>query len=277
MSLMPCPYEDLYIYAVEGRVNSCDEDLLGGAFLGNWVEEGSSFLFFTQPADDAVGSLVQRRPSLTISDRFHFRYDEWQGEGFGRIEEGGIVIRAPWLAREGGPLGDILLDPGVVFGNGLHPTTRDCLRAIRALSGIVPFRSVLDLGTGTGILALYAAALGAESVLAVDLNPLCVRTASRNIALNRLSGVVEAVEGSAERFCQEPFDLVVANIHAEVIKGLVAVDAFLENPAIVISGLLRTPFREIRDRVSAGGYDIWKVYEHEMTWYTLAAIRRNPQ
>lgn len=268
-----CPYRDLYIYAIEGRVPPDEEAGLGSEFIGNWVEGESSFLFFSEPADERVARLLARRSELSLAERYQFGYEEWQGGGLDGICAGGITFRAPW-SRVGNDSGrTLLLDPGVVFGNGLHPTTRDCLSALAVAHENFPFRSVLDLGAGTGILALYAAAVGAESVLAVDLNPLCVRTAVRNAALNGFSDVIHVVEGRAEDFCLNRVDVAVANIHAEVIKSLLAVEAFLRSPVLIISGLLRTPFREIREKITTAGYEIHRVFEYEMTWHTLLAIR----
>lgn len=267
-----CPYRDLYIYALEGRVLRADESGFGSEFIGNWVEGDSSFLFFKEPADERVARLLAQRPELALSERYQFDYEEWQGGGLDCLSAEGVTFRAPW-SRAGTDDGrTLLLDPGVVFGNGVHPTTRDCLSALAEAHARFPFHSVLDLGTGTGILALFAVAVGAERVLAVDLNPLCVRTAVRNVALNGFSDLIQVVEGRAEDFCRNGVDVVVANIHAEVIKSLLAVEAFLQSPVLIISGLLRTPFREIREKIRAAGYDIHRVYEHEMTWHTLMAV-----
>ena len=81
----------------------------------------------------------------------------------------------------------ILLDPGLVFGTGTHPTTRDCLDALELAAGSKKFNTVLDLGTGTGLLALAAAKLGSKGVVAADLNLLAAKTAERNVKLNHLA------------------------------------------------------------------------------------------
>lgn len=269
-----CPYRDLYIYAVEGRVPACEEAALGSDFIGNWVEGESSFLFFSESADTRVERLVTRRHELTLIERYQFGYPEWQGEGFDLIRAGGVTFRPPWVKSVDGDGGTVLLDPGVVFGNGVHPTTRHCLSALDALRSAFPFRRVLDLGTGTGILSLFAAALGAERVVAVDLNPLCVRTANKNVELNGFSNVIQVVEGLAEDYCSRHFDVVVANIHAEVIKRMLQIDEFVMSPVLVISGLMRTPFRETREQIVSAGYEIWRIYDYEMTWYTLVGVRK---
>ena len=166
---------------------------------------------------------------MTLVDEYHFSYEQWQGGAVSPVKVGDLVIAPPW---EDIPCGTgkrkIVLDPGVVFGNGLHPTTRDCLRALNHLRHGSRFAGVLDFGTGSGVLALAAAAWGASRVLAVDLNPLCVKTARNNVNLNGLEDRVVVKEGRAEDFSDEPADLVVANIHYEVMKHLLTSGCFRE-------------------------------------------------
>jgi ribosomal protein L11 methyltransferase len=100
-----------------------------------------------------------------------------------------LVIKPTW--RDYDPLPDDLiieLDPGMAFGSGLHPTTRLCLEAMEGF--LRPGSSVLDVGTGSGILAVAAARLGASHVLALDTDPLAVRVARENVALNKVEDVI---------------------------------------------------------------------------------------
>jgi len=114
----------------------------------------------------------------------------------------------------------IRLDPGMAFGTGLHASTRACLHEIETL---VPerTRSVLDLGTGSGILAIAGRMLGADRVLAVDLDPAALKVAQKNAEINGISGI-EFRAGGADpeaRLSNQPFDLVLANIFAnELIR-----------------------------------------------------------
>jgi len=109
----------------------------------------------------------------------------------------------------------IRLDPGMAFGTGQHPTTLMCLRALEEL--LRPGMDVLDLGTGSGILALAAARLGATSVLALDIDPQAVAVARENVRLNRLASVVQVEVGSLDEPPRASFDLAMANISAAVI------------------------------------------------------------
>jgi len=163
----------------------------------------------------------------------------------------------------------MLLDPGVVFGTPLHPTTRHCLLGLLEMSESLSRSRVLDLGTGTGILAVGAALLGATTVLAVDTNPLAVRTAARNATLNGLANTVMVREGRAEDFIDRSFDLLIANIHHEVIHALVKKEGFLQKRHFILSGLMRSQARDIKRELSLLPVEITQEWDHDMIWHTI--------
>lgn len=130
-----------------------------------------------------------------------------------------LRIVPSWIPYQAAP-GDvtITLDPGMAFGTGLHPSTQLCLQALEDL--VWPGMRILDVGTGSGILAIAAAKLGAGDVLAVDIDEVAVRTARENVSLNGVSQVVRLRQGSVEEARGGVFDGVLANILAEVIAEL---------------------------------------------------------
>jgi len=265
-------YEDLFIYELRGRVKDKEGGYFGEHFLGNWAEENTSFLFFSTPSNEIVLEFLKKRFDLEFIDEYHFTYEQWQGGGIEPIRIADFLIVPPWEEMKAHKEEiKIILDPGVVFGNGLHPTTRDCLRAMAYLRRYDAFERVLDLGTGTGILALAGVFFGAKQVLAVDLNPLSVKTARRNVELNHLEGAIEVVEGSAEDFVGETADLVVANIHYEAMAGLLRIKGFPGKPWSIISGLMRSQARECKAKMEELDLDIIHEWDHEMTWYTFLA------
>jgi ribosomal protein L11 methyltransferase len=266
------PYDELYVYLLDGQVGREEEASLGGDYIGNWVEEGTSFLFFTRSAREEISGLLKRRPDLGLVDDFRFTYEQWQGGCLEPLRVAGFLITPPWLhadPQEGAT--KILLDSGVVFGNGLHPTTRDCLKALVCARKSLPLGKVLDLGTGTGVLSLAAAFLNAEKVLAADLNPLCVKTAARNVLLNHLEDKIEVVEGSAESFIEEPADLMVANIHHAVIRDLLEKRVFRKNDRVIISGLMRSQAREVKVQLVHSHFRLLREWDYDMTWFTFLA------
>jgi len=144
--------------------------------------------------------------------------DSWK-KHFGIQRHGrALVVKPSWTQYrlKGGDI-VIEIDPGMAFGTGQHPTTAMCLRALedRVRTGA----SVLDLGCGSGILAIAAAKLGARRVLALDVDPNAVRAARENAAANAVSDVIEVREGTLEAE-GGPFDVIVANISGLTLERL---------------------------------------------------------
>jgi ribosomal protein L11 methyltransferase len=268
------PYTCLYIYYLEGIVSREEERWLGPEFLGNWVEGESSFLFFSKASRQLVQTILARDKRRRLVDEFHFTYEEWMGGVIKAQKVSRFLIAPPWDDQKPDNNGELrmLLDPGVVFGTTLHPTTRHCLLALLEMSEVLSCPRVLDLGTGTGILAIGAALLGAETVLAVDNNPLAVKTAARNVALNGLEHAVTVTEGRAEDFMDSPFDLLLANIHFEVILALVKQEGFLQKKYFILSGLMRGQARDIMTELSRLPAEIIREWDHDMIWHTIMGI-----
>jgi len=272
------PYDNLYIYYLEGRMPRPWETNFK-QFVGNWEEEESTFLFFTAPATEQVGALLKKEPGLILLDEFQMTYEEWQGGKLQPVIIGRFLILPPWYVTSGPapPLSHghkIILDPGVVFGNGMHPTTRDCLEALELAFENREIETVLDLGTGTGLLALAAGKLGCRKCLALDFNFLAARTAHVNVQLNRLEKSVLVCQGKAEEYISKPADLLVANIHFDVMRRLVHSDGFLSKKAFILSGLLRSEARQIADDLSRMPVDIIRRWEQGNIWHTFYGERR---
>lgn len=131
-----------------------------------------------------------------------------------------------WIQPTWAPLADeiraddvvLTLDPGMAFGTGLHPTTQMCLSALPGL--VRPGVRVLDVGTGSGILAIAAAKLGAHRVLGVDTDDQAVRAAEENVAQNDVADRVEIAHGSLDGVSDRNWDLVVVNILAPIIVDM---------------------------------------------------------
>lgn len=137
------------------------------------------------------------------------------------LKVGRLVVRPSWEEYQLQP-GELAidLDPGMAFGTGTHPTTALCLGALQEV--LAQNDLVVDAGTGSGILAIAAAKLGAERVIACDLDPVACRVSRENVALNGVADRVEVREGDARpvlRSVAGQANVVVANIVAEVIAA----------------------------------------------------------
>ncbi len=133
-----------------------------------------------------------------------------------------LVIKPTW--RDHGPAAEdvvLVLDPGMAFGTGLHPTTRLCMAGIEAWAdaGLVEGARVLDVGCGSGILGITAGLLGAGEVLGLDTDPLAVEATLANAERNSLSSRLVARQGSLPA-AEAPFDLVVANLISSLLIEL---------------------------------------------------------
>ncbi len=159
-----------------------------------------------------------------------------------------LILQPAWLpVPEWRRASDVVvcIDPGRAFGTGTHPTTRGCLGAVEAFAG--PGKRVLDLGSGSGVLAVAAALLGAR-VVAVDLDPAARVATAANAAANGVEGAVEVLDGLEALDAgasAAPFDLVLANIPASALVALAGtVLALTESSAPVIVAGFLTPAAE---------------------------------
>ncbi len=172
-----------------------------------------------------------------------------------------IIIRPSW--REYTPKDAevvITLDPGMAFGTGLHPTTRLCLEEVERRTR--PGMRVLDVGTGSGILALAAAKLGAAHVYAIDNSSVAVESAAENAALNGQSEHIEVVLGtldeeSAQRMAGQ-YDLVLANIIAHIIGSIAPQLAQVLAPdgLLVASGIIEARRQDAEAPLLAAGLEL---------------------
>ena len=187
-----------------------------------------------------------------------------------------LVIRPTWLDAEPGPDDVVLdLDPGMAFGTGLHPTTRLCLIALESLAdrGRLRGARVLDVGCGSGILAIAAAKLGAASVVGIDVDPIAVEATLANAATNGLSGRISARLGSLPSGLP-PFDVVSANLIASLLVELApALAAELRrHGTLVSSGIFIDREADVRWAFAKALLDVGETWD-EGDWMALEAVR----
>ncbi|KJS01718.1 MAG: hypothetical protein VR65_08210 [Desulfobulbaceae bacterium BRH_c16a] len=262
----------LFIYYLEGAIPAHQVFDIEH-FIGNWVEDDFSFLFFTQPAQQQVKEILSLFPATRLLDQYEMTYAQWQGGNVEPVRIGRFLLNPTWIkASPGKNEVAITLDSGVVFGNGTHPTTQACLEAIDIACAGNRVKTMLDLGTGTGILALAAAKLGCEKIVAVDYNFLAARTARINVVLNNLEDRILIANGRAEQHTAVATDLMVANIHYDVMKDLVRTDGFLRQKWFILSGLLRSEAEKIGQFLATCPVLILKRWNQDDIWHTILGI-----
>ena len=182
-----------------------------------------------------------------------------------------LVIKPSWESWDAAP-GDLIieLDPGMAFGTGTHETTAMCVEMIeKHYHG----GKVLDVGTGSGILAIAAARLGADSVLGVDIDPMAVRVAQENVEKNGLAKEIDIRQGDLVAGLDNVrCEFAVANILADVIALLAApLKAHLtENATFVCSGILKEREQDVVDVLTKNGYQLFDRMQ-KGDWVALAA------
>ncbi|MBT2582348.1 50S ribosomal protein L11 methyltransferase [Planococcus sp. ISL-109] len=162
----------------------------------------------------------------------------------------------------------IELDPGMAFGTGTHPTTVMSLQALE--KHVQRGNSVIDVGTGSGVLAIGAALLEAETVRALDLDEVAVKSASLNVELNKVEHRVEVFHSNLLDAIDKPADVVVANILAEIIISFTddAYQAVKPGGTYITSGIIAQKKNDVKEALKASGFIIEDVMMME-DWVTI--------
>ena len=185
-----------------------------------------------------------------------------------------MVIKPTWedfTPRQGDQV--IEIDPGMAFGSGTHETTAMCIQLLKDV--ITGGEKVIDVGTGSGILAIAAGLLGAGNVLAVDIDRDAVRVARKNVEHNGLDRIIEVQEGDLLKYVKEKCDICVANIISDVIIANCAslMEHIVAGGLLICSGIVKDRTEEVRSALEAAGYEILEE-RHRGEW-TAFLSRRN--
>src|SRR5436853_864194 len=181
---------------------------------------------------------------------------KWK-EGFAPIAIGERLVIAPsWKLPDANERIVIQIDPGMAFGTGTHETTRMCLELLEA-----HWRGgrMIDVGTGTGILAIAASKLAPHSeIIAIDIDPLAVKVARENIDINQASSTIDIREGQPAEYAGGAFDVVVANLTAEVIIALLSdlIGCMATTGTLILSGILTTLATDVERALKEAGLSI---------------------
>lgn len=217
------------------------------------LEEVRSALSLLSAGGDRYGSL--RLETASVSDEQW--KDVWKKYYKPFYVGKHLVVKPTWEAFSPGPEDKIIeIDPGMAFGSGTHETTSMCLSLLEEV--IAGSESVIDVGTGSGILAIGAALFGAGSVLAIDIDPDAVRVAAENVKHNRVDRVVSVRQGNLLDHVDAVCDICVANIISDVIISFAApLKAHIRPGGLFIcSGIVSMRADEVRKALEDAGYEI---------------------
>ena len=192
-----------------------------------------------------------------------------------------IVILPYWLAGTEGDRLSVILDPGLTFGTGAHPSTQMVIETMEQV--VKPGFHCLDLGSGSGILSITALRLGAESAIGVDIDPKAEDIARENAAYNdfcapaftALTGNVTEDTALMEQLAAQEYDLVLVNIVADVIIGLAPyLPHFLtEKSTLILSGILDVRLPDVLEALEQAGLAVVSIREKE-DWRCVRACRK---
>lgn len=186
-----------------------------------------------------------------------------------------IVVKPEW--EEYSPQeGEIVIeiDPGMAFGTGTHETTSMCINQIE--KNLKSGDTVIDIGSGSGILSMAAVLLGAEKATGVDLDPVAVRVALENVELNNLQDKIDILHGNLTDVIREKADIVVANIMADIILILLEdVREFIKDDGLFISsGIIQEKRAAVEARLLEKNFSIVEV-ETKGEWCAITAQKKS--
>lgn len=242
-----------------------DEKLLEGmpedVLVKGWLEAGGSLAetlaaLRARLAEHARNSVPMGTLALEVKEVQDADWAENWKQYYKPFRVGGsLVVKPTWESYEP-QAGDVIiqLDPGMAFGTGTHETTYMCLELLE--KHLAHGMRVMDVGTGSGILAIAAAKLRAGSVLAIDIDPDAVKVAKENVELNGVSGGVKVVCGDLVKGEAMACDLAVANIVADAICMLAGplTRHLLPGGLLICSGIIKEREQDVLDAAQQAGY-----------------------
>jgi ribosomal protein L11 methyltransferase len=242
-------------------------------------EDGEAYLTHFPPTTDLAGLRARIAAADPAADVEVGPADptDWARAWQDRVRAhplGALVVAPPWLARQFDPDRTIVIDPGMAFGTGEHPTTRGVVRLLQRV--LRPGDVVADLGAGSAVLAIAAAKLGASRVAAIEIDADAIGNAEENVARNGVADRVQIIEGDAELLLPlvAPVRVVLANIISSVLVELLPgiERALTPDGQAVLSGILYTESEDILAALDAGG---WRVdaEDREEIWWTVSISR----
>ena len=253
----------------------------------NRLQGLSRIKLYLEDGDDAALARLktfaeQKNLPMTVDTLPDTDWEECWKDNYPPQEVGNSLVVLPyWLAEEAGERKPVILDPGLTFGTGAHPSTQMVMEAMEET--VKPGMHCLDLGSGSGILSITALRLGAESAVGVDIDPKAEDIARENAAYNgfaapefaALTGNVTADKKLMDRLAADRYDLVLVNIVADVIIGLSPIlpNFMDENTKLICSGILDTRLEDVKAALEKAGLEITLIKAKE-DWRCVSARRR---
>ncbi len=241
-------YDQLYVYNFDrtdlGQID--DPDL-----IGTWIEDETAILFFHKEKKTLIEE-IKKRNNAKILYEANLNYQDWEaGLEISTFSVPPLVVVPLWetekIQLQEGEIA-VHLDPSVIFGSGFHPTTRLCLQVISDIvtSDAGTVKSMVDLGTGTGLLSIGAAKLGVKEIRCYDNNPFACAVANKNVRLNDCDKQIQVKEADLRtKLPDTEADLLVANLYKGLLLEFFANPDFWKAKYYLISGFIPSMEEEL--------------------------------
>lgn len=261
-------YSDLEQGAEEiAHINLIDEDLLKSDRTHSVIH---LYISRENNVKESTGYLTERLNACNIPHTLcedNISEEEWESnwkQFFKCTEIGNRLCIRPCWEEYNNKDGRVVLsiDPGAAFGTGTHATTSMCLELLD--EKVTPGMTVLDIGSGSGILSIASVLLGAEKATGVDIDPVAVKVAKENAAVNNMSNKTEYLVGNLNDKISDTYDIVVANIVADVIISLAkdVKNLMNEKGYFLCSGIIDIRAQEVEQALIENGLKIIKRVEN---------------
>ncbi len=241
-------------------------------------EDGESLLTHFPPGtptEELVHDIMDADPGARVSISFAPQMDwsEWRASVQAH-KLGKLTIAPPWLASGLDPSTTVVIEPAMAFGTGEHATTRGVTRLMQQVTPMP--KSVADIGAGSAVLSICAAKLGAERVVAVEIDEDAIGNAEENVEANGVKDRVHVVQGDAAAILPllAPVDLVLANIISSVLTELLPVifDSLSHGGSAILSGILQEESEAMLGEIRRGGWTVGPD-DREDGWWSVLITR----
>lgn len=258
-------------------VNTLPEDVLVHAWFQPDASLAERLLTLSSHLEEIRRTVPEFDLGTLTTDTLNVKDEDWSGiwKKFYKPFRAGktLVVKPTWEHYDALP-GDriIEIDPGMAFGSGTHETTGMCLELLEEV--VQSGQRVIDVGTGSGILAIGAALLGAGDVLAIDIDPTAVKVARENVEHNRLQGTITTLEGNLLEKVDAQCELCVANIIADVICMFAQplTQHIVPGGLFICSGIIKEREEDVRQALADADYTILKICR-KGEWVAMLARR----
>jgi ribosomal protein L11 methyltransferase len=238
-------------------------------------EDGHSLLTHFPPGtqtDELVHDIMDADPRARVSISLAPQMDwsEWRAS-VSAHNLGALTIAPPWLATGLDPQRTVVIEPAMAFGTGEHATTRGVTRLMQRIHPMA--LSVADIGAGSAVLSICAAKLGAERVVAVEIDEDAIGNAEENVEANGVNDRVHVVQGDAAAILPllAPVDLVLANIISSVLTELLPVifDSLSGGGSAILSGILEEESEAMLGEIRKGSWTVGAEDREDGWWSVL--------